>query len=127
MGQQQLLLVILGIIVVGIAIAIGIGLVGMQATSSNKDAIIDDLNALAGQAYQFRFRLRSMGGGQGDYSTFTIPIKLRTSEDATYSMSPSQNSIVFTAVSAQDPSNSITVTLGSDGKLGGWSYYGDFQ
>ena len=127
MGQQQLLLVVLGIIVVGVVIAIGIVLVNMESTSSNRDAMIDDLNTLAGEAYQFRVRLRSMGGGQGDYSSFTIPTKMRTNENATYTISPSQNSIVFTGISIQNSSNSITVTLGSDGKLVGWSYFGDFQ
>jgi hypothetical protein len=34
---------------------------------------------------------------------------------------------VFTAVSAQNASNSIKVTIDSNGKLGSWSYYGDFQ
>jgi hypothetical protein len=127
MGQQQLLLIILGVIIVGIAIAVGLSLFSAQSVQSNRDAIINDLNNLAAQAYQFRIRPVSMGGGQGDYTTFAIPSKMRTNENATYSSSPSQNSIVFTAVSAQNSSNSVTVTIDSNGRLGGWSYYGDFQ
>jgi hypothetical protein len=127
MGQQQLLLIILGVIIVGIAIAVGLSLFSAQSVQSNRDAIINDLNNLAAQAYQFRIRPVSMGGGQGDYTTFAIPTKMRTNENATYSSSPSQNSIVFTAVSAQNSSNSVTVTIDSNGRLGGWSYYGDFQ
>jgi hypothetical protein len=127
MGQQQLLLIILGVIIVGIAIAVGLSLFTAQSIQSNRDAIINDLNNLAAQAYQFRIRPTSMGGGQGDYSCFSIPTKMRTNENATYSASASQNSIVFTGVSAQNPTNSITVTIDSFGRLGGWSYYGDFQ
>lgn len=127
MGQQQLLLIILGVIIVGIAIAVGLSLFTAQSIQSNRDAIINDLNNLAAQAYQFRIRPQSMGGGQGDYTTFAIPTKMKTNENGTYSSSPSQNSIVFTAVSAQNASNSVTVTIDSFGRLGGWTYAGDFQ
>jgi len=127
MGQQQLLLIILGVIIVGIAIAVGLSLFSAQSVQSNRDAIINDLNNLAAQAYQFRIRPTSMGGGQGDYTTFAIPTKMKTNENATYSASPTTNSIVFTAISAQNASNSVTVSIDSNGRLGGWSYYGDFQ
>ena len=127
MGQQQLLLIILGVIIVGIAIAVGLSLFSAQSVQSNRDAIINDLNNLAAQAYQFRIRPASMGGGQGDYTTFTLPTKMKTNENGTYTAAPTTNTIVFTAVSAQNASNSIKVTIDSDGKLGGWSYYGDFQ
>ena len=127
MGQQQLLLIILGVIIVGIAIAVGLSLFSAQSIQSNRDAIINDLNNLAAQAYQFRIRPISMGGGEGDYSTFTIPIKMRTNENGTYVASPSQNSITITATSAQNASNYITVVIDSDGKLSNWSYFGDFQ
>ena len=127
MGQQQLLLIILGVIIVGIAIAVGLSLFSAQSVQSNRDAIINDLNNLAAQAYQFRIRPTSMGGGQGDYTTFTIPVKMRTNENGTYVASPSSNSIDITATSGQNASNYITVTIDTDGRLTNWSYYGDFQ
>lgn len=127
MGQQQLLLIILGVIIVGIAIAVGLSLFSAQSIQSNRDAIINDLNNLAAQAYQYRIRPSSMGGGQGDYSSFAIPIKMRTNENATYSAAPSPNSIAFTAVSAQNSSNTVSVTVDSFGRLNSWSYSGDFE
>jgi len=127
MGQQQLLLIILGVIIVGIAIAVGLSLFSAQSVQSNRDAMINDLNNLAAQAYQFRIRPTSMGGGQGDYTTFSIPVKMRTNENGTYSNANTANDITITAISAQNASNYITVTIDSDGHLTGWSYYGDFQ
>jgi hypothetical protein len=127
MGQQQLLLIILGVIIVGIAIAVGLSLFTAQSIQSNRDAIINDLNNLAAQAYQYRIRPTSMGGGQGDYSSFVVPTKMRTNENATYNSTPSQNSIAFTAISAQNPTNTVKVTIDSFGRLSGWSYAGDFQ
>jgi hypothetical protein len=128
MGQQQLLLVILGVIIVGIAIAIGIFLFGAQSIASNRDAMINDLNHLASFAYQFRIRLQSMGGGEGDYTSFAIPPKMTLNEDGTYSVNSAQvSSLSFLAVSTTNPSNTIRVTVDSDGKLMNWSYGGDFQ
>jgi type II secretory pathway pseudopilin PulG len=127
MGQQQLLLIILGVIIVGIAIAVGLSLFSAQSVQSNRDAMINDLNNLSAQAYQYRIRPTSMGGGQGDYSSFSIPTKMKTNENGTYTATALTNTISFKAVSAQNPSNTITVTVDSDGKLTGWSYLGVFQ
>jgi hypothetical protein len=128
MGQQQLLFVILGVIIIGIAIIAGISMFDAQAVATNRDSIISDLNELGAHAYQFRGRLRTMGGGQGDYSTYSIPAVLANNNDATYSIqSASVNSITFLAVSTDDPSNTVLVTIDSDGKLANWTFAGDFQ
>ncbi len=130
MGQQQLLLIILGVIIVGIAIAVGLSLFSAQSVQSNRDAIINDLNNLAAQAYQYRIRPTSMGGGQGDYASFTIPTKMKTNENGTYNITTAGSTtagIVITATSAQNASNTIQVTITTDGKLATWVYAGDFQ
>jgi hypothetical protein len=128
LGQQQLLLVILGVIIVGVAIAFGVTLFSAQSIASNRDAMINDLNHLGSFAYQFRVRLRSMGGGEGDYTTFAIPPKMALNDDGTYSVNNAQvSSLTLLAVSASNASNTIQVTIDSDGKLMNWSYGGDFQ
>ena len=127
MGQQQLLLIILGVIIVGIAIAVGLSLFSAQSIQSNRDAIINDLNNLAAQAYQYRIRPTSMGGGQGTYDSFTIPTKMKTNENATYNVTGAGAQLTFTANSAQNGTNTVKVNLNSDGHLSGWTYGGDFQ
>ena len=129
MGQQQLLLIILGVIIVGIAIAVGLSLFSAQSIQSNRDAMINDLNNLAAQAYQYRIRPTSMGGGQGSYVGFSIPTKMRTNENGIYTLGTvTATAIPFVATSAQASSNTINVSIDSDGKLGPtWTYAGDFQ
>jgi hypothetical protein len=121
MGQQQLLLIILGVIIVGIAIAVGLSLFSAQSVQSNRDAIINDLNNLAAQAYQFKVRPTSMGGGQGSYGGFSIPSKMMTNENASYAptaaLSGTPTTFVFTATSAQNTANKITVTIDAEGRL----------
>ncbi|MBI3578341.1 MAG: hypothetical protein HY276_06095 [Ignavibacteriales bacterium] len=127
MGQQQLLLIILGVIIVGIAIAVGLSLFSAQSIQSNRDAIINDLNNLAAQAYQYRIRPSSMGGGQGKYDGFTIPSKMSANENAKYAATVTTDAITVVATSAQNTTNTVTVKIDSDGKLGSWTYAGDFQ
>ena len=127
MGQQQLLLIILGVIIVGIAIAVGLSLFSAQSIQSNKDAIINDLNNIAANAYQYRVRPTSMGGGQGSYTGYSIPTKMATNENASYSASAAANAITITATSAQYTTNTVVAVVDTDGKLGGWTYGGDFQ
>jgi len=72
MGQQQLLLIILGVIVVGIAVAVGITMFTDNAISANRDAVTNDLVNLASRAQQFYRRPASMGGGEGAFTNLTL-------------------------------------------------------
>ncbi|MBI2417017.1 MAG: hypothetical protein HYV28_03805, partial [Ignavibacteriales bacterium] len=53
MGQQQLLLIVLGVIIVGIAIVVGINLFRASAIDANRNGVISDLNNLAAMAQQY--------------------------------------------------------------------------
>jgi hypothetical protein len=124
MGQQQLLLIILGVIIVGIAIAVGLSLFSAQSVASNKDAIINDLGNLAATAYQFKIRPNSMGGGGGSYTGFTIPSKMSSNDNATYETTGTPGAtVVYKATSAN---GTVTATVDADGKLGTWVYTGSF-
>jgi Tfp pilus assembly protein PilE len=71
MGQQQLLLIILGVIVVGIAVAVGITMFSDSATSANRDAVSNDLVNLAARAQQYYRRPASLGGGGNSFVGLT--------------------------------------------------------
>jgi hypothetical protein len=63
MGQQQLLLIILGLVVVGIAVVVGITMFQDNAISANRDAVTNDLVALGARAQQYYRRPTAVGGG----------------------------------------------------------------
>ncbi len=129
MGQQQLLLIILGVIIVGIAIAVGLSLFSAQSIQSNKDAIINDLNNIAAHAYQFKIRPASMAGGAGSYVGYSIPTKMASNANATYTSTATATHVTFTAVSANNSANTVVAQIDTDGKFvtSAWSYTGDFQ
>lgn len=129
MGQQQLLLIILGVIIVGLAIAVGLSLFSAQSIQSNKDAITNDLNNFAAHAFQYRLRPASMAGGEGSYSGFVILSKMSSNENATYTCAATADEVTFTAVSVDNPTNTITAQIDTDGKFvqSAWAYTGDFR
>lgn len=73
MGQQQLLLIVLGVIIVGIAIAVGISMFKSNAQSSNRDQVINDLNNLAAKAQQYFRKPTAMAGGGQSFTNFGVP------------------------------------------------------
>jgi type II secretory pathway pseudopilin PulG len=63
MGQQQLLLVILVTIIVGIATVVAINTFGTAADQANIDAVNNDIATLASAAQGYFMRPEMLGGG----------------------------------------------------------------
>jgi len=112
MGQQQLLLIVLGVIIVGIAIVVGINLFNANAISSNRDAIISDLNNLGANAEQYYLKPTSMGGGGNHFTDGTnawaIPTQLVNTANGTYKANVTDTLITITGTS-------VTQLKGNDG------------
>jgi hypothetical protein len=71
MGQQQLLLIILGVIIVGIAVAVGITMFQDNALDQNRNMVIADLSTLAAKAQQYYAKPVSLGGGGNSFVGLT--------------------------------------------------------
>ena len=72
MGQQQLLLIVLSVIIVGIAVVVGINMFSASAASANLEAVTSDLLNLASRAQQYYVKPSGMGGGGNSFSGITI-------------------------------------------------------
>jgi hypothetical protein len=62
MGTQQILLIVLSVIIVGAAIAVGITMFNNQAYSANKSAIASDAQSFGTQIVQYYKTPESQGG-----------------------------------------------------------------
>jgi hypothetical protein len=71
MGQQQLLLIILGLIIVGVAVVVGIGLFQDNAVDHNRSLVIADLKVLGSKAQHYYSRPMTMGGGSKSFVGLT--------------------------------------------------------
>ena|SRR5258706_51408 len=117
MGQQQLLLIILGVIIVGIAIAVGISQFGAHSTQANKDGVTSSLVNIAANAYQFKIRPTTMGGGGGKYTGYTVPSKMAKDDNGTYAAGTvGTNSVTLTGTSTINTAWVATCTADDTGK-----------
>lgn len=103
MGQQQLLLIILGVIIVGVAIAVGITLFKDSAVSTNRDGMANDLLHLAVKARHFYKRPATMGGGGNSFTGITVITAIvganfATNDNGTYSIKSGTTSTTITFV-----------------------------
>lgn len=108
MGQQQLLLIVLGVIIVGIAIVVGINLFKAYTVSSNRDALVADLDHLAFRALEYYRKPYALGGGGLSFVGFSIPAPLVSNANGSYSITSAgtASSITFRGVG---------VEIGNDG------------
>ncbi len=129
MGQQQLLLILLGVILIGAAIVLALSLMSAQSVQSNRDAIINDMNHLAAHAYQYRISSSSLAGGGGKYTGYSIPLSLTANANGSYTCVVQPDLVTFTATSANNPSNTIVASIDGNGQFisTSWTYSGDFQ
>jgi hypothetical protein len=123
MGQQQLMLIILGMAIIGIALAVGLGLFSANGIQANKDAITHDLlNIFASSAYHHYLRPRSMGGGAYAFddshggTAYHIPTLLASNANGIYVAVNTPTTCTITGSSITYPGNSVSLTIGPDGK-----------
>ena len=125
MGTQQILLVILGIIMVGVAIAVGIAMFSPTLCEANKDAIVADLLNISQYAYRYKLTPLPFGGGGRTYTGFILPEKLHDNDNASYEATPANQLCVFSATSKLG-FGTVTAVLDSAGLLGNFSYVGEW-
>ena len=71
MGQQQLLLIILGVVIVGVSVAVGVGMFQDNAVDHNRAVVLADLKYLSARAIQFYNRPTTLGGGSRSFVGLT--------------------------------------------------------
>ena len=72
MGQTQLLMIVLAVIIVGIAVAVGITQFGESAMTANRDAVAQDCQRIVSQTQQWYRKPTSLGGGGNAFTGVTL-------------------------------------------------------
>ena len=94
---------------------------------ANEAALINDMNNLAADAYSYRIRPASFGGGKGSYIGYTIPRKLTHNVNGDYdAVVQSDSVVIFTGTSTQKL-GSVKAILNKEGWLGSFEYTGEFE
>ena len=123
MGTQQILLIVLSVIIVGVAIAVGISMFNSQAYNSNKTAIASDAQSFATQVVQFYKTPLSQGGGGNNLAAADTLGNFigwqgttTTNDNGTYTISRLNNTATITGVGiaekdGKNPKIVTTVTV----------------
>ena len=115
MGQQQLLLIVLGVIIVGIAVVVGINVFTASSLEANKSALVSDLQTIASMSQQYYRKPIAMGGGGNTFTGWTVPNALtRTANmyaDVVATVAAQTISLVATGTEDGSDGSKGTVTL----------------
>ena len=68
MGQQQLLLLVLSTIIVGISVVVGMNLFVEGPAQANQDAVIQDIVTIGARAQEWYRKPTELGGGGGSFA-----------------------------------------------------------
>jgi hypothetical protein len=101
MGHQQYFLVVLGVVLVGIAIAVGATMFKHNSADTSRSALINDLLYLASRARSVYWKPTPLGGANRDFSQITYRDVSTMSENPNgryYIESASHDELVFVGV-----------------------------
>lgn len=111
MGQQQLLLLVLSAVIVGLAIVVGINMFGENATQANQDAVIQDLLVISHRAQGWYRRPAMLGGGGRSFTNVTLDTLRFRSENVNgrYTLVATDTSLVITGIGKEGVTVQMTV------------------
>ena len=109
MGQQQLLLIVLGVILVGVAVVLGIQYFGVGAEEGAKDELVAHNITIGANAQQWYKKPISMGGGGNTFVGFGAHFlanldKLQYSTNGSYTTTAGTDVFVEITATPSDPS-----------------------
>jgi hypothetical protein len=119
MGQTQILLIVLSVIIVGVAVAVGIDQFQENALTSNRDAVAADCQRIISQSMQWYRKPLSLGGGGKDFTangglTFAKIGVDTLNENGSYALptiTAGEITIVGTGAETKPDGNPVEVTI----------------
>jgi len=80
MGSAQLLYIVLGVIIVGLAVVTGINMFQAYMQDSTRENLINHCLTILSKAEEYYKKPVDLGGGGGSYKDFTVPVDLTKNE-----------------------------------------------
>jgi hypothetical protein len=95
MGQQQLLLIIIAAIVVGIAITVAITLFRAHSIDEKRNLLMNEGSSLASAAMGYYKKPTSLGGGGNSFVGWTIPPSMVSTATGRFTATAFSDSLVI--------------------------------
>jgi len=110
-GQQQLLMIVLGMIIVGIAIVVGVNLFLSNAADAKRDSLVNELLHIASLAQQHYKTPDSYGGGSRTFTGWAIPTSLVKTATGRYEAAIQLQQILLTGIGNEVVSGTDSVEV----------------
>ena len=120
MGQQQLLLLVLSAIIVGVSIVIGINMFSSSAVQANQDAVLQDCLNIGARAQEWYRKPVNLGGGGRSFDNLDDVTILNISAinanvSAPFVLTPSGQTLQIVGTGMEGPGPlTVTVVVTSD-------------
>ncbi len=101
MGQQQLLLIVLGVIVVGVAIALSITLFRANAIDRKRELLVNESHNIGSIAISYYKKPTMIGGGGKTFTGWQIPSALQSTVNGSYTVRISADNVVITGTGTE--------------------------
>lgn len=102
MGNQQILLLIVGTVIVTLAVTAGIMFVRESYSESVGDQIQQVLQQQAENAKVYHMKPKSLGGGSGGFTGFSLSSDMKNVAGVSYMTTISNPSLIMISARAQD-------------------------
>lgn len=128
MGQSQLLIIAISVLIIGIAILAGVGYFQSDDIEANKKAMIDDVHHIAANAVRYYRRIPALGGGGSKYDGYTLPQGYQSNLNGRYTTTVKSSQVLeVTGMSGMDSTDTMVADIDTYGKASNWTFTGDFQ
>lgn len=111
MGQQQLLLILLGILVVGVAIFVGINLFRANAIETKRANVTNELVNLASLAQQYYMKPKALGGGARSFTGWYVPSELVSTSNGHFTATVFTDSVVMIGIGNEVVTNNDSIKV----------------
>jgi len=101
LGQQQLLLIVLGVIVVGVAIALSITLFRANAIDRKRELLVNESHNIGSIAISYYKKPMMIGGGGQTFTGWQIPSTLQSTVNGSYTVQVSADNVVITGTGTE--------------------------
>jgi len=114
MGQQQLLLIVLGALIVGIAVYTGAQFLDAYQQNNERDVVTQQMKILVMDAQKYAARPAFLGGGSSKFTGYQPPNNLANTDRVRIYTGATEGAVIFTgfgSVNGSDGQSPVHIIL----------------
>ena len=120
MGTQQLLMIVLGVIIVGVAIVVGINMFSAGAVNAESDRLVQEVNVVGSNAAAYWRKPTQMGGGGRIFTGVTLnDLGAQDTTANTILALTSTAALIKLTATGRSEDVIVTADINEDGVVGG--------